>query len=96
MMLGASVARNVERLQGDPAKARAMAALTGEQLELGDKGAMEMLLDRRRSHLDVHLICAAYREHAGSASEAPPLVLCDEDEQILEEMLREASATHGF
>lgn len=37
--------------------------LTEEHIALGERGAKELMHDRRRSQLDVYLICAAYRAH---------------------------------
>lgn len=44
-------------------------ALTEEHLALGERGAKEMMHDRRRSQLDVYLICAAYRAARPAATE---------------------------
>lgn len=80
----------------DPAHLTAEMALTAEHIALGERGAKEMIHDRRRSHLDVYLICAAYRAIQAAAAGVtvtaqPEFGLCDEDAHILNEMLKQAA-----
>lgn len=79
-------------LQIDPAHLAAEQALTEEHIALGERGAKELMHDRRRAHLDVYLICAVYRAHQASLTAEPTLNLCEEDARVLDDMLREASA----
>lgn len=78
-------------MQRDPAKVRAEAELTKEHMEIGERGAKEMAHDRRRSHLDVYLTCAAYRAYRKTAAADFGFHLCEEDAQILDDMIREAA-----
>lgn len=81
--------------QLDPAKARAARQLTEEQWESGERPTKEMIHDRRRSHLDVFLICAAHRANMETIRQASPgldLGLCEEDVKILDDLLRDAAA----
>ncbi len=70
---------------------------------MGERGAKELLHDRRRAQLDVYLVCAAYRHYlpptaagagAGAADAAGRggLDLHEEDARILDELLRQAAA----
>ncbi|CAN0378880.1 unnamed protein product [Pylaiella littoralis] len=47
----------------NPALLRADEELTDDDLALGERGAKELMHDRRRAQLDVYLICAAYRQY---------------------------------
>lgn len=72
---------------------KAEAELTEEHMKMGERGAKEMAHDRRRSQLDVYLVCAAYRamKPATTIEQEPVLNLCEEDQQILDELLRQAA-----
>ena len=71
--------------------------LTEEHIALGERGAKELMHDRRRSQLDVYLICAAYRAHL-AAKGLPPATnevgwqLNDEDARILDGLVSKAAA----
>ena len=73
--------------------------LTEEHIALGERGAKELMHDRRRSQLDVYLICAAYRAHLAAtglqpaATNGPDWQLNDEDARILDGLVSNAAAT---
>lgn len=80
--------------QRDPSHVKAEAELTEEHMEMGERGAKEMMYDRRRSQLDVYLVCAAYRANrkaAGVWAAEPALQLCEEDSRLLDELLSQAA-----
>lgn len=64
-------------------------------MELGERGAKEMMHDRRRSQLDVYLVCAAYRANRAASGLSTPAEggwqLCEEDARILDDMLDKAA-----
>ncbi|CAN0406802.1 unnamed protein product [Laminaria digitata] len=72
--------------------------LTEEHLALGERGAKELMHDRRRSQLDVYLICAAYRAHLEATGLQQPARneagwhLNDEDARILDGLVSKAAA----
>lgn len=72
--------------------------LTEEHIALGERGAKELMHDRRRSQLDVYLICAAYRAHLAATGLQPPATnepgwqLNDEDARILDGLVSNAAA----
>lgn len=82
----------------------AEAELTEEHLKLGERGAKELVHDRRRSHLDVYLICEAFRAlRTIGEEEAAPVdevvyhgstgwQLCKEDATILDKIMKDATA----
>lgn len=72
--------------QINPALLRAERELTEEHIALGERGAKELMHDRRRAQLDVYLVCAAYRQYV-----SPP-GLHEEDALILDELLKQAAA----
>lgn len=91
------------RHQRDPSIVAAEAELTEEHLKLGERGAKELVHDRRRSHLDVYLICEAYRAlQMSGGEEAAPVdfevvdhggtgwQICREDARILDKMMKNA------
>ena len=82
----------------NPALLRAEQELTEEHKALGERGAKELMHDRRRAQLDVYLVCAAYRQYAspprrgdGSADRGG-WNLHKEDGLILDELLKQAAA----
>lgn len=81
--------------QMNPELLRAEEELTEEHLALGERGAKELMHDRRRAQLDVYLICAAYRRNLPEVDDAASRggwQLNEEDGRILDEMIREAAA----
>ncbi|CAN0267963.1 unnamed protein product [Ectocarpus sp. 8 AP-2014] len=79
----------------NPELLRAEEELTEEHLALGERGAKELMHDRRRAQLDVYLICAAYRRNLPEVDDAASRGgwhLNEEDGRILDEMIREAAA----
>jgi len=83
-------------LQMNPALLRAEQQLTEEHMAMGERGAKELMHDRRRAQLDVYLVCAAYRHFlppaAADDASRGGLDLHEEDAQILDELLRQAAA----
>lgn len=77
-------------MQRNPAHVRAEEQLTDAHLAIGERGTKEMMLDRRRAQLDVHLACVAFR--ANRVAAGPGLNLCDEDARILDELLSQVAA----
>lgn len=86
------------RRQINPALLRAEEELTEEHIALGERGAKELMHDRRRAQLDVYLVCAAYRlyvsptEDAASSGGGGGWHLGEEDGRILDELLKQAAA----
>lgn len=81
--------------QMNPELLRAEEELTEEHLALGERGAKELMHDRRRAQLDVYLVCAAYRRNLSemeAAARRGGWHLNEEDGRILDEMIREAAA----
>ena len=71
--------------------------LTDEHLALGERGAKELMHDRRRSQLDVYLICAAYRAHLDTTGLPARKIeagwnLNEEDARILDGLVNKAAA----
>lgn len=54
----------------DPALEQAARSLTDEHQALGERGAKEMAHDRKRSQLDVYLVCSAFRANRATAAAA--------------------------
>lgn len=82
----------------------AEAELTEEHLKQGERGAKELVHDRRRSHLDVYLICEAYKALRMTEGEkAAPVEfevvdhsgtgwqICREDASILDKIMKDAT-----
>lgn len=79
----------------NPALLRAEQELTEEHMALGERGAKELMHDRRRAQLDVYLICAAYRQYGSPTindAGRGGWHLGEEDARILDELLKQAAA----